>query len=35
MKDRWRTSRTAVFNIGYHLIWCPTLVFIIGISLLR
>jgi len=21
--NRWRTSRTAVFNIGYHLIWCP------------
>jgi REP-associated tyrosine transposase len=23
MKDRWRTSSTSVFNIGYHLIWCP------------
>jgi putative transposase len=21
--NRWRTSKTAVFNIGYHLIWCP------------
>ncbi len=21
--SRWRTSRTSVFNIGYHLIWCP------------
>ncbi len=20
---RWTTSRTAVYNIGYHLIWCP------------
>lgn len=23
MKDRWLTSKTAVYNIGYHLIWCP------------
>lgn len=23
MKDRWQTSRTSVFNIGFHLIWCP------------
>lgn len=23
MKERWTTSRTAVFNIAYHLIWCP------------
>ena len=23
MKDRWKSSRHAVFNIGYHLIWCP------------
>ncbi|MGI6037664.1 MAG: IS200/IS605 family transposase [Limnochordia bacterium] len=22
-KDRWTTSNKAVFNIGYHLIWCP------------
>jgi putative transposase len=21
--QRWRHSNTAVFNIGYHLIWCP------------
>ncbi len=20
---RWKTSNTAVYNIGYHLIWCP------------
>lgn len=20
---RWTTSRTAVFNVAYHLIWCP------------
>jgi putative transposase len=20
---RWTTSKTAVYNIGYHLIWCP------------
>jgi len=23
MNKRWTTSRTAVFNLGYHLIWCP------------
>jgi len=23
MKERWSTSRTAVYNIAYHLIWCP------------
>lgn len=23
MKNRWQTSTTSVFNIGYHLIWCP------------
>ena len=23
MKKRWTTSNKAVFNIGYHLIWCP------------
>lgn len=22
MNDRWTTSRSAVYNIGYHLIWC-------------
>jgi len=22
-KDRWTTSRTAVYNLGYHIIWCP------------
>ena len=21
--DRWTTSNKAVYNIGYHLIWCP------------
>lgn len=21
--ERWRRSKTAVHNIGYHLIWCP------------
>jgi len=23
MKKRWTVSKTAVYNIGYHLIWCP------------
>jgi putative transposase len=23
MKKRWTHSNKAVFNIGYHLIWCP------------
>ena len=23
MKNRWKSSRQAVYNIGYHLIWCP------------
>jgi len=23
VKHRWKTSRTSVYNIGYHLIWCP------------
>lgn len=23
MEKRWKTSRTAVFNVAYHLIWCP------------
>lgn len=23
MKERWSTSRTTVYNIAYHLIWCP------------
>jgi len=22
MNDRWKYSKTCVFNIGYHLIWC-------------
>lgn len=22
-RKRWKRSRTAVFNLGYHLIWCP------------
>ena len=22
-KNRWKTSKTAVYNLGYHLIWCP------------
>lgn len=21
--SRWKTSRTSVYNVGYHLIWCP------------
>ena len=21
-KDRWRHSRTSVYNLGYHIIWC-------------
>ena len=21
--ERWTTSSSAVYNIGYHLIWCP------------
>ena len=21
--ERWRHSKTVVYNIGYHLIWCP------------
>lgn len=23
MKDRWTTSSTCIYNIGFHLIWCP------------
>jgi putative transposase len=23
MKNRWKSSHKAVYNIGYHLIWCP------------
>jgi len=23
MKKRWKTSRTTVHNLSYHLIWCP------------
>ena len=22
-KDRWVTSRTSVYNLAYHIIWCP------------
>ena len=22
-KNRWTTSNKAIFNLGYHLIWCP------------
>ena len=22
-KDRWKRSATAVYNLGYHIIWCP------------
>jgi len=22
MKNRWRSSKTAKYNLGYHLIWC-------------
>ena len=23
MEQRWRSSSTCVFNVNYHLIWCP------------
>lgn len=23
MNTRWKSSNTSVYNIGYHLIWCP------------
>ncbi len=23
MKKRWNSSRKAIYNIGYHIIWCP------------
>jgi putative transposase len=23
MKDRWQRSEHSVFNVGYHIIWCP------------
>jgi len=23
MSDRWSRSRGAVYNVGYHIIWCP------------
>lgn len=23
MSKRWKTSRTSVFNLGYHFVWCP------------
>ena len=22
-KNRWTTSKTSVYNLGYHIIWCP------------
>ena len=22
-KDRWKNAKTSVYNLGYHLIWCP------------
>ena len=22
-KDRWVNSRTSVYNLAYHIIWCP------------
>ena len=22
-KQRWKASNTTVYNVGYHLIWCP------------
>lgn len=22
-KDRWINSKTSVYNLGYHIIWCP------------
>ena len=22
-KDRWKRSTSAVYNLGYHIIWCP------------
>ena len=22
-KDRWVNSNTSVYNLGYHIIWCP------------
>ena len=23
MEKRWKSSKTCVYNLGYHLIWCP------------
>ncbi len=23
MRKRWNSSKTAIYNIGYHIIWCP------------
>lgn len=23
MNNRWKTSKSCVYNLGYHLIWCP------------
>ncbi len=22
-KDRWKNSNTSIYNLGYHIIWCP------------
>ena len=22
-RDRWVNSNTSVYNLGYHIIWCP------------
>lgn len=23
MQERWKTSHTSVYNLGFHIIWCP------------
>ncbi|WP_299454679.1 IS200/IS605 family transposase [uncultured Microscilla sp.] len=23
MEKRWKSSKTSVYNLGYHIIWCP------------
>lgn len=23
MDKRWKTNKSSVYNIGYHIIWCP------------
>jgi len=23
MADRWKKSNKSIYNLGYHLIWCP------------